>query len=103
MSNENTNVTSNKKKWGNNDYGDRPVSTLKKTRDEAKSTKSTKSTQVKWSGKSIDDRNQSSKAQVKMEKILKPIENMLASLHKPLVSQFKSFLCIYIDALSFAS
>ena len=99
MSNENTNATSNKRKRGNNDNGDRPVSTLKKTRNEAKSTKSTR---VKSSAKSNDDRNQPSKAQVKMEKILKPIENMLASLHKPLVSQFKSFLCIYIDALSFA-
>ena len=39
MSNDNIDATSNKRKRGNNDDGDRLISTLKKTRDEAKSTK----------------------------------------------------------------
>ena len=88
MSNDNTNATSNKRKRGN-DTEDRPISILKRTRNEAKSAKSTR---VNWRHKSNENQNQKpSKAQIKMDKRLKPIEETLASLPKPLASQFKSF------------
>ena len=93
MSNDNTNATSNKRK--RDDDGDpKPISILKKTRIEAKTSNPTR---LKWRQKSNVNQGKLSKSQIKMNKRLEPIEKTLASLPTVLASQFKDFASLILS------
>ena len=89
MSNDNTNATNtNKRKRDEDDVEETPISTLKKSRYEAKSSNSSR---VKWRPKSTLNPEKLSKSQIKMEKRLEPILQTLESLPTALASEFKEF------------
>ena len=94
MSNDNTNASSNKRKLDNDDGDPKPISILKKTRIEAKTSNPTR---LKWRQKSNVNQGKLSKSQIKMNKRLEPIEKTLASLPTVLASQFKDFVSLILS------
>ena len=94
MSNDNTNASSNKRKLDNDDGDPKPISILKKTRIEAKTSNPTR---LKWRQKSNVNQGKLSKSQIKMNKRLEPIEKTLASLPTVLASQFKDFASLILS------